>query len=426
MRLRRVDFPVLSCEKRVGSVFGLQSRAEASNVPVVSDNGNSRVHVDSERKVSVEVVLLLARVREGNVRESDDGRRESGDVLELERDELGSGDLLDETGSLHLVDNLLLGLGLLDQVGVGSGGSDELLDVGNLLLLLGVGLHLVGLVLGPGSDVGRVVTSVVDHLLLDGEVHDVGADRVHEVLRVRGLARKSKAGRSASTMSGSIGVASTHEDEDVVVGGEVSLEPDDGSEIQMRRRLVEEEKVGLDEERSGKSDSHPPSSRHVLGGLGHHGRGETETVENSSGLGLEHSGVHLLNLLVDGLEGKLVNVVGDRKVLGELLKSLNLGLGRGDDVVESVDIGGLDGSSDEVDIDVLGDLDVSLGNGLQEGRLCSAREMRSGQGGTTEGLSSRLCEPFHIRSLQEDRIADRSWWTRMTSQWGDLHYCSTT
>lgn len=156
--------------------LAIQGRAEASDVPVVSNDGNSRVHVDSERKVSVEVVLLLTRVREGNVREGDDGRRESRDVLELKRDELGSGDLLDETGSLHLVDDLLFGLGLLDQVGVGSCGSDELLDVGNLLLLLGVGLHLVGLVFGPGSDVGRVVTSVVNHLLLDGEVHDVGAD----------------------------------------------------------------------------------------------------------------------------------------------------------------------------------------------------------------------------------------------------------
>jgi hypothetical protein len=59
--------------------------------------------------------------------------------------------------------------------------------VGNLILLLGVSLHLVGLVLGLGSDVGRVVSSVVGELLLMGQVHDVGADRVHKVLRVRGL-----------------------------------------------------------------------------------------------------------------------------------------------------------------------------------------------------------------------------------------------
>lgn len=36
------------------------------------------------------------------------------------------------------------------------------LDVGDFFLLLGVGLHLVDLVFGPGSDVGCVVTTVVD------------------------------------------------------------------------------------------------------------------------------------------------------------------------------------------------------------------------------------------------------------------------
>jgi len=36
------------------------------------------------------------------------------------------------------------------------------LDVGDFLLLLGVSLHLVDLVFGPGSDVGGVVTTVVD------------------------------------------------------------------------------------------------------------------------------------------------------------------------------------------------------------------------------------------------------------------------
>jgi hypothetical protein len=58
------------------------------------------------------------------------------------------------------------------------------LDVRDFLLLLGVGLHLVDLVFGPGSDIGRVVTTIVDELLLEGDVNDVGADLVHEVGRV--------------------------------------------------------------------------------------------------------------------------------------------------------------------------------------------------------------------------------------------------
>jgi len=68
--------------------------------------------------------------------------------------------------------------------------------VSNLVLLLSVGLHLVDVVLGLGSNVSRVVSSVVDELLLHGEVHDVGADGVHEILGVGGLNSNEEA-RSA-------------------------------------------------------------------------------------------------------------------------------------------------------------------------------------------------------------------------------------
>jgi len=142
----------------------------------------------------------------------------------------------------------------------------------------------------------------------------------------------------------------THENEDVVVGGKVSLEPDDGSEIQMGGRLIEEEKMRLDEEGSSESDSHPPSSGHILRGLGEHGSGESETVKNGSGLGLEHGRVELLNLLVDGIESELVDVVGNGELLSELLESLDLLLGGSDTEVEGLDIRRLDGSSNDVDL----------------------------------------------------------------------------
>jgi hypothetical protein len=77
--------------------------------PVVSNDGDTRVHVDTEREVLVEVVDLLSRVGEGDVGEGDDGRGELGDVLKLERENLGLGDFLDETSSLHLVDDLKAG-----------------------------------------------------------------------------------------------------------------------------------------------------------------------------------------------------------------------------------------------------------------------------------------------------------------------------
>lgn len=60
------------------------------------------------------------------------------------------------------------------------------LNVGDFFLLLLVSLHLVDLVFGLCSDIGRVVTTVVDHLLLGSQVHDVGTDFIHEIGRVRG------------------------------------------------------------------------------------------------------------------------------------------------------------------------------------------------------------------------------------------------
>jgi hypothetical protein len=93
---------------------------------VITDNGNTRVHVHTEGEVAVEVVLLLARVGESDVAERDNRRGKLANVFEVEAEDLGYVDFLDETGGLHLVDDLLLGLGLTNQVGVGTGTGNEL------------------------------------------------------------------------------------------------------------------------------------------------------------------------------------------------------------------------------------------------------------------------------------------------------------
>jgi hypothetical protein len=113
----------------------------------------------------------------------------------------------------------------------------------------------------------------------------------------------------------------------VVVSRQVSLKPDDGTKIQVRSGLVEEEQVRLDEQRTGESDTHPPSTGHVLCRLGHHLLGETETRENGTCLGLKGSGVHLFELLVNGLERQLVDIIGDGKLLNEPLETSYLLLG---------------------------------------------------------------------------------------------------
>ena len=90
---------------------------------------------------------------------------------------------------------------------------------------------------------------------------------------------------------------------------------------------------------------------------------------------LERARIHLLELLVQVVEldlgaGVVTDSHGD--LLDALLEASDLCLGTGDNEVDSVDVGGLRLAGDEVDIDVVGDLNVALGDGLQEGRLSGA------------------------------------------------------
>lgn len=140
------------------------------------------------------------------------------------------------------------------------------------------------------------------------------------------------------------------DDENVAVGREVRLKPHDGLEIQVVRGLVEEKEMGADSEGLGEGDTHPPSSRHVLGGLGHHLGSETESVKDGTGLGLESRGVELLELLVLELEAKIVDDIGNRHLLDLLLDTGGLVAGGLDNVVEGGNVGRLDLSLDEVDL----------------------------------------------------------------------------
>lgn len=143
-----------------------------------------RVHVHAEVEVAVEVVLGITAVGEGHVVEGQHRRRELLDIGEAEGEHAILFNLLDEPIRLHLVEDLLPRLRLPDQVGVGTGGRNELLDVHDLFLLLVVGLHLVGLLLAAGLRIGVVVTTVVDELAL-AHVDHVRADAVEEIHAVR-------------------------------------------------------------------------------------------------------------------------------------------------------------------------------------------------------------------------------------------------
>ena len=229
---------------------------------VGADKGGTGIHVDTKIKVLVQVVVLLPRVGEGDIVKSQDRWGQLLDIGEAESEGLVLGDGLDETVGLHLVEDLLPGLGLADQVGVGTGRGDELLDVLDFLLLLLIGLHLVDLLLVTCLGVSVVVTTVVEKLL-HAHVDHVCADTIEEIHRVG------------------------DEDKCAVPLLEVLFEPDTGLEIQMCCRVVEQEQRRLDEKRLGEGDTHTPATRHVLCLLVDGLLVEAETGENEGCASLE-------------------------------------------------------------------------------------------------------------------------------------------
>lgn len=119
IKLSKVDLPV-----PLSPTMAILTASTKSHLRFGDDA--PRVHINTKVQLLVKVVLLLTRVREGNIAESDNRRGKLFDILEIESQHLGSVDLFDQSRRLHLVDDLLLGLGLLDQVGISTGRSDEL------------------------------------------------------------------------------------------------------------------------------------------------------------------------------------------------------------------------------------------------------------------------------------------------------------
>ena len=96
----------------------------------------------------------------------------------------------------------------------------------------------------------------------------------------------------------------------MVVGREVSFKPNDGSEVKMIRGFIEEEEMGFDEEGSRQGDTHPPTTTHVPRRLLHHLLRETQTVEDTAGLGLKCVGIEFLQLLVREIQRCFVDIIG--------------------------------------------------------------------------------------------------------------------
>ena len=181
---------------------------------VLANNRHTAIHIDTEAQVLVQEIFFLAAVAEANIVECNNRRWQLAYILKVETKLLWLYNWLYKTSSLHLVDNLLLRLGLLNQVSISTSTCNELLDVGNFFLLLVVCFHLVHFVLRLCSHIRRVVTTIRNELLLDRQVNNVCANVVHKVCTVR------------------------CKHENMVVGRQVRLQPYDGFQVQVVRWLI--------------------------------------------------------------------------------------------------------------------------------------------------------------------------------------------
>mmetsp|Transcript_10805 Transcript_10805/g.19707 ORF Transcript_10805/g.19707 Transcript_10805/m.19707 type:complete len:352 (-) Transcript_10805:570-1625(-) len=252
---------------RDGALAGIQiagHQLEKSGLAgtVGSDEGDTGVAVDSEIQILVEEVGRQTVVPEADVMEGEDGGRQLGALWEGE----GEGALflnrLGQTRLLHLIEDLLLTLGLLDEVSVGTATGNEGLDVANVLLLLLVLLHLNDLVFGDSLAEGVVVTSVVNQFLL-GKPDDVRANTVEEILGVR------------------------NDHQTLLVLAEILLQPHASLKIQMVGRLIKQEQSGSGEKGTSKGDAHTPTTTQIASHTLLHFLSKTKTVKQLGGTGLK-------------------------------------------------------------------------------------------------------------------------------------------
>lgn len=239
---------------------------------VGADQGGTGIHVDTEVEVLVQSVLPLTGVREADIVEGENWGRELLDIGEAEGEDTVGMDGLDETIGLHLVENLLARLGLTHQVGISTSGGNELLDVLDFFLLLGVGLHLIGLLLATGLVVRIVVTTVVQELLATHIEHG-GADTVQEIHGVR------------------------NQDQSTIPLLQVLLQPHTSFQIQVGSGVIKQEQRGLDEQGLGEGHTHTPSTGHILGLLVDGVLVEAETGQNERSTNVESGRIHLVHAL---------------------------------------------------------------------------------------------------------------------------------
>lgn len=81
--------------------------------------------LNTERQSLVQVIFGFPRVGEGYAVECKDRRWKFSDIIEVESKRLGYFHLLNQTSSLHLIDDLLLRFCLLDKIGICASGGNK-------------------------------------------------------------------------------------------------------------------------------------------------------------------------------------------------------------------------------------------------------------------------------------------------------------
>jgi hypothetical protein len=176
------------------------------------------------------------RVAGSHIDHRQHGVGQVGGLLELEG-ELGIGQ--HRRDLLHALQRLDPALGLLGLAGLGLEAVDELLEVGDLVGLLGDGGLLQQHLLGAHVFEGAVVAAVAHQPGVVDVQRDVG-DGVEE-----------------------LPVVADH-DEGAGVALEPGFEPDQGVEVQVVGGFVEEQQVGRAHQRAGQLQAHPPAAREAV------------------------------------------------------------------------------------------------------------------------------------------------------------------
>ena len=236
--------------------------------PVDSHQGHAVAPLDQEVDSRVDHVVAVGLPDAGHPGHQPAGARRLGE-REVDAARVGLG--LDP---LHAAEHLHPALHLPGLARLVAEALDEPLDLGHSLGLV-AGLRLPQRLAGLALHQEVVVVAVVQRDRAAGQLRDGGDHAIQEVTVVR------------------------DDDHAALVGGEKVLQPLQRLQVEMVRRLVEQQEIGAQEQQTGQGGAHAPPAR-VLGEWPVRAvRREAEPAQDDLGLGLEPVAAQRLEAVLD-------------------------------------------------------------------------------------------------------------------------------